>query len=95
MMNIDKAKKRIAKQVKKGVNGYPQVSFAYFGKTSDFATEVIISFTSDENVKPQDQKLVSENDARKDETIQSTLVKIIERTNANTVIEIDGVSIIS
>ena len=95
MMNIDKAKKRIAKQVKKGFNGYPQISLAYFGKTSDFATEVIISFTSDEDAKPQDQKLVSENDVREDETIQSTLVKIIERTNANTVSEVDGVSIIN
>ncbi len=94
-MNVDKAKKRIAKQVKKGFNGYPQVSLEYFGKTSDSATEVIISFTLDENAKPQDQKFVSKNDAREDETIQSTLVKIIERTNANTVTEIAGVSIIN
>jgi len=94
-MNVDKAKKRIAKQVKKGFNGYPQVSFEYFGETSDSATEVVISFTLDENTKPQDQKFVSKNDAREDETIQSTLVKIIERTNANTVTQIAGVSIIN
>jgi hypothetical protein len=95
MMNIDKAKKRIAKQVKKGFNGYPQISLAYFGQTSDSATKVIVSFTADENAKPQDQTFLSENDAREDETIQSTLVKIIERTDANTVTEIDGVSIIN
>ena len=94
-MNVDKAKKRIAKQVKKGFNGYPQVSFEYFGETSDSATEVVISFTLDENTKPQYQKLVSKNDAREDETIHSTLVKIIERTNANTVTQIAGVSIIN
>ena len=94
-MNVDKAKKRIAKQVKKGFNGYPQVSFEYFGETSDSATEVVISFTLDENTKPRDQKFVSKNDAREDETIQSTLVKIIERTNANTVTQIAGVSIIN
>ena len=45
-------------------------------------------------VEPQEQKFVSENDAREDETIQSTLVKIIERANASTVEEIDGVSIV-
>ena len=55
-MNVDKAKKRIAKQVKKGANGYPQVSLQYFGKTSDLATEVVISFTLDENSKAQEQK---------------------------------------
>jgi len=94
-MNMNKAKKRIAKQVKKGFNGYPQISLEYFGKTSDSATEVVISFTLEEGAEPQEQKLVSENDAREDETIQSTLVKIIERANANTVTQTDGVSTIS
>ncbi|MEH6453759.1 MAG: hypothetical protein V7782_12055 [Psychromonas sp.] len=94
-MNVDKAKKRIAKQVKKGFNGYPQVSLAYFGETSDSATEVVISFILEENAKPQDQKFVSKNDAREDETIQSAIVKIIERTDANTVTEIEGVSTIN
>jgi hypothetical protein len=94
-MNIDKAKKRIAKQVKKGFNGYPQISLAYFGETSNCATKVIISFFSDENAKPQNQTFESKADAREDETIQSALVKIIERTHANTVMVIDGVSTIS
>ena len=94
-MNIDKAKKRIAKQVKKGFNGYPLVSLEYFGKTSDSATEVVILFTLEEGEEPQEQKFQSENDAREDETIQSTLVKIIERANANTVTESNGVSIIN
>ncbi|AOY89484.1 hypothetical protein BKP64_15630 [Marinobacter salinus] len=93
-MNVDKAKKRIAKQVRKGFNGYPLISLEYFGKTPDFATEVIISFTMEENAEPQQQKFVSENDAREDETIQSTLVKIIERADAKTVAEIEGVSLL-
>ena len=42
-MNLDKAKKRIAKQVKKGFKGYPQISIAYFGESSDFASEVIVT----------------------------------------------------
>ena len=95
IMNVDKARKRIAKQVKKGFNGYPQVSLEYFGKTPDSATEVVISFTLKEDAEPQEQKFVSENDVREDETIQSMLVKIIDRANANTVTEIDGVSVIN
>lgn len=89
-MNVGKAKKRIAKQVKKGFNGYPQVALEYFGKTTETATEVVVTFTLDEGVEPQEQKFVSENDVREDETIQSTLVKIIERANAKTVIEVDS-----
>lgn len=94
-MNVDKAKKRIAKQVKKGFNGYPHVALAYFGKTSDMATEVVISFILEEGAEPQEQKFVSENDAREDETIQSIIVKIIERADANTVTEVHSVSIFS
>lgn len=93
-MNVDKAKKRIAKQVKKGINGYPKISLAYFGKTSELATEVVISFTLEEGAEPQEQKLVGEHDVREDETIQSTLVRIIERVNPSTVTEVVGVSII-
>jgi hypothetical protein len=93
-MNLDKAKKRIAKQVKRGFHGYPMVSLEYFGKSQDFATEVVISFTLEEDAEQQEQKFVSENDIREDETVQSTLVKIIERADAASVTEVDGVSII-
>lgn len=94
-MNVDKAKKRIAKQVKKGFHGYPLISLAYFGKTPDLASEVVISFVAEENAEPQKQTFVSGNDAREDEAIQSALVKIIERADAKTVAEQDGVSILS
>lgn len=93
-MNLDKAKKRISKQVKKGFNGYPQISLEYFGNTPETATEVVISFTMEENAEPQKQTFVSKSDIREDETIQSTLVKIIERADAKTVTEIEGVSIL-
>ena len=93
-MNVDKAKKRIAKQVKKGFNGFPKISLEYFGKTSESAIEVVITFTLEENSEPQEQKIVSENNAREDEVVQSTIVKIIERASASTVTEIDGISII-
>lgn len=94
IMNIDKARKRISKQVKKGFHGYPEISLEYFGKTPDCATEVVISFVSEENAEPQKQTFVSNTDAREDETIQSTLVKIIERADAKTVAEIEGVSVL-
>ncbi len=92
-MNVDKAKKRIAKLVKKGDKGYPQVSLEYFGDTADSASEVVVTFKMEEGDEPQTQKIVSKDDAREDEAIQSVLVKIIERAEANTVIEIEGVSV--
>ena len=96
-MHLDKAKKRIAKQVKKGFHGYPLVSLEYFGKagpgkTPESATDVVVSYTEEEGAVPQKQTFVSDGDAREDETIQSTLVKIIERADAKTVTEIDGIS---
>ncbi|KZY61690.1 hypothetical protein A3742_14425 [Oleiphilus sp. HI0071] len=93
-MNVDKAKKRIAKQVKKGFKGYPLISIQYFGRTSDRASEVVISFTLEEGAEPQEQKLSSDHDAREDEAIQSVIIKIIDRANANSVTEIDGISMI-
>ena len=93
-MNLDKSTKRIAKRVKKGFQGYPQISLAYFGSTIDVATEVDIGFTLEEGAEVQEQKFSSKGDARKDETIQTTLLKVIERADAKTVIEVAGVAII-
>lgn len=93
-MNVDKAKKRIDKLVKRGFKGYPVVGFEYFGETTDVASEVVVTFISEENAAPQAQKFLSKTDAREDESIQSVLVKTIERTDANTVTLVDGVSII-
>lgn len=94
-MNVDKARKRIQKQVKKGFKGYPVVSLEYFGITAELATEVVISFTLEEGAEPQTQKFVSDADAREDETIQSALVKIIERANANSVTEAESITILA
>jgi len=91
-MNIDKAKKRISKLVKKGFDGYPLISIEYFGETSGSATKVVISFVAEENAEPQKQAFSSDTDARNDEAIQSTLVKIIERSDVRTVVEVEGVS---
>lgn len=93
-MKLDKSTKRIAKRVKKGFKGYPQISLAYFGESTDYATEVVIGFVSEEGAAVQEQKLTSKCDVRKDETIQTTILKVIERADAKTVLEIEGVSVI-
>ena len=91
-MNLDKSTKRIAKRVKKGFQGYPQISLAYFGESADCATEVVFSFISEEGAIAQEQKFTSTSDVRQDETIQTTLLKVIERADAKTVSEVEGVS---
>ncbi|MBQ4845208.1 hypothetical protein [Pseudoalteromonas sp. MMG005] len=92
-MNLDKSTKRIAKRVKNGFQGYPQISLAYYGTSSDCANEVIVEFIAEEGAQPQAQKFSSKTDARKDETIQTTLLKVIERADAKTVLETAGVVI--
>ena len=93
-MNLDKSIKRIAKRVKKGFQGYPQIELEYFGETSSCATQVTVKFILEEDAEAQEEKFSGENDVRKDQSIQTTLLKIIERTNAKTVTEIEGVSLI-
>ncbi|EGR0264779.1 hypothetical protein FMH13_17790 [Vibrio cholerae] len=93
MMNVDKAKKRILKRVQRGFKGYPQISLEYFGKTTDFATEVVITFVPEENAEAQIQRFTSYKDVRDDEAIQSVLLKIIERADAATVLESREVSV--
>jgi len=94
-MNLDKSTKRIAKRVKKGFQGYPQITLAYFGESNSCATEVVVGFIAAEGVAVQEQKFSSDNDVRKDETIQTTLLKVIERAEAKTVTEVAGVAIIA
>ena len=91
-MHVDKAKKRIAKLINKGFGGYPHIELAYFGVTADVATEVVISFVLAEGEAPQQQRFVSTQDVREDEAIQSVLIKIIERADAKSVVEIAGVA---
>lgn len=92
-MNIDKATKLIAKRVKKGLQGYPSVTIQYFGDSNECASEVVIGFTEEEGIAIQAQSFSSKSDARYDETIQTTLLKIIERSDAKTVIEVAGITV--
>jgi hypothetical protein len=78
----------------KGFRGYPQISLSYFGESENYATEVVIGFILEEGSAVQEQRFFCKGDVRKDETIQTTLVKVIERADAKTVLEISDVSII-
>ncbi len=93
-MHVDKAKKRISKQVKKGFKGYPLISIAYFGKDEQCATEVVMSFTLEEGAQAQEERFISKVNAREDEVIQTTLIKVIDRANACSVTEVEGTSLI-
>ena len=90
-MNLDKSKKRIAKRAKMGFQGYPQISISYSGKTSNHADEVLVEFVLEEGAETQHERFASKIDAREDEAIQSALVKMIERSEAKTVVQVDGI----
>lgn len=90
-MNLEKAKKRIAKKVKMGFQGYPTLTIAYHGVDENFASEVSVSFLLEEGQSNQVEKFSTKEDARNDELIQSTLVKMIERSGANTVYQLEDV----
>jgi hypothetical protein len=90
-MNLDKAKKRIAKRVKMGIQGYPEISISYAGSHSDLAEEVIVVFIAEEGSNPMEERFKSKSDAREDEVIQSAIVKMIERSEAKTVTLAEGI----
>lgn len=92
-MNLDKSKKRIAKRAKMGFQGYPKISLSYYGKTTSHADEVVIEFVLEEGADTQVERFSSKIDAREDEVIQSAIVKMIERSEAKTVVQVDGVLI--
>jgi hypothetical protein len=94
-MNLEKSKKRIAKRAKMGFQGYPTISFTYYGKTTNLANEVVVEFVLEENAEIQIERFSSKLDAREDETIQSALVKIIERSGAKTVSQTESVFVIA
>ena len=92
-MNLEKSKKRIAKKVKMGFQGYPEISISYFGSTKDIAEEVAVSFVPEEGSEPMEERFKSKSDAREDQVIQSAIVKMIERSEAKTIKQAEGVHI--
>ena len=94
-MNLEKSKKRIAKKAKMGFQGYPKISITYQGKSTSLAHEVVVEFILEEGAETQTEKFSSKLDAREDETIQSALVKMIERSDAKTVVLTEAVSLVA
>lgn len=92
-MNLEKSKKRISKKVKMGFQGYPMIGITYSGPTDSLATEVYLELISEEGAEPQSEKFATESDIREDETIQSTIVKMIERSGAKSVTLSKGVKL--
>ncbi len=84
-MKLEKSAKRISKKVKLGFKGYPEISISYFGQNQDVAEEVAVRFIPEEGAEPMEERFSSKTDARTDEVIQSAIVKIIERCQAETV----------
>ena len=78
-----------------GFQGYPKISLTYCGKTTSFANEVVVEFVLEEGAGIQTERFSSKVDAREDETIQSALVKMIERSEAKTVELTEGVSVVT
>ena len=77
-----------------GFHGYPKISLEYFGKTADLASEVSVKLIIEEGADALEERFKSADDPREDDTIQSALVKMIERSDAKTVVQTEGVSII-
>lgn len=92
-MNLEKSKKRIAKKIKMGFQGYPTIDIAYFGPNETLATTVTLQLVVEEGAAPLSEKFVIEGEIREDETIQSAIVKMIERSGAQTVSQREGVSL--
>lgn len=86
-MNLDKSKKRIAKKVKMGFQGYPELSISYFSSNQETAESVKVCFTPEEGATPMEESFQSKGDAKEDAVIQSAIVKMIERSGAKTVSE--------
>ena len=78
-----------------GFQGFPRISIAYYGTTVNYANQVVVEFVMEEGAAIQTEKFASKNDAREDETIQSALVKMIERSEAKTVVLNEGVSVLA
>ena len=76
-----------------GFQGYPKISISYQGKSPSTANEVVVEFILEEGADIQTERFSSKLDAREDETIQSALVKMIERSEAKTVLQAEEVFI--
>ncbi len=90
-MNLEKSKKRISKKVKKGFQGYPMITIAYYGPNDKLATKVAVGFIAEEDGEAQMERFSTEGDIREDITVQSAIIKIIESSGAKSVSLMDRI----
>ena len=86
IMNLEKSKKRISKKAKMGFQGYPTIEITYLGSNTCSANGVLLKLIAEEGAQPQTERFTTEGDIREDETIQSAIVKMIERSGAQSVL---------
>jgi hypothetical protein len=91
-VNLEKAKKRIQKKVKKGFQGYPMITIAHYGPNDKVATKVVVGFIAEENADIQLEKFSTVTDIRSDISVQTAMIKIIERSAAKSVISVSEIS---
>ena len=85
-MNLEKAKKRISKKAKMGFQGYPTIEITYLGANACSAKVVLLELVAEEGAQPKTERFTTAGDIREDETIQSAIVKMIERSGAQSVL---------
>ena len=76
-MKLDRAKKRISKKVKKGFQGYPIVTIAYYGPNKKTASKVAVGVIENEDGEAEVQQFFSDQDVRNDENILESVVQIL------------------
>jgi hypothetical protein len=77
-----------------GVQGYPEISIAYFGRTADIAERVAVAYIDGAGVTPMEELFNSQSDARQDQVIQSVIVKMIERSKAKTIRQATDIEVV-
>lgn len=93
IMNLEKSKKRISKKAKMGFQGYPTIEITYLGSNASSANGVLLELIVEEGAPPQTERFTTASDIREDEAIQSAIVKMIERSGAQSVILNEGVKL--
>ena len=90
-MNLEKSQKRLTKLHKRGFHGYPLIEIQYFGQSAQLATKVVVGFTQEEGGQTFEETFSAQSEIRADEVVQTTLLKIIDRAEAKTVVIKEGV----
>ena len=84
-MKLERSKKRISKKAKKGFQGYPLLTIAYYGPTNKLATKVAVGVIESEGSEPEMEKFILEKDVRNDFEVQAAIIEILEKSGAKSV----------